>query len=147
MVLIRLAILAVSALGCLTAQTTQGLISGSILNSVTGRPVSGASVTFNSATLSTSGTLQSDSAGYYFLPLLSTGTYSIRAIADGYQSQELQQLELPVAGRIPQLWGRSEPNLGFGPALAIPDLDDAVYDVFMSFRVGSEHKMLAPTTL
>jgi hypothetical protein len=100
MVLIRLAILGVAALGCLSAQTTQGLISGSILNSVTGRPVSGASVTFNSATLSASGMLQSDSAGYYFLPLLSTGTYSIRAIADGYQSQELQQLELPVAGRI-----------------------------------------------
>jgi MinD-like ATPase involved in chromosome partitioning or flagellar assembly len=38
------------------------------------------------------------------------------------------------AGRIPQLWGRAEPNLGFGPALAIPDLDDAVYDVFTGFR-------------
>src|SRR5712671_259964 len=95
-VLIRLAILGASALGCLTAQTTQGLISGSILNSVTGRPVAGASVSFTSATLSAAGTLQSDAAGYYFLPLLSTGTYTIRAVADGYQTQELQQLELPV---------------------------------------------------
>jgi MinD-like ATPase involved in chromosome partitioning or flagellar assembly len=45
-----------------------------------------------------------------------------------------------VAGRVPQLWGRAEPNLGFGPALAIPDLDDAVYDVFMAFRLGREHR-------
>jgi MinD-like ATPase involved in chromosome partitioning or flagellar assembly len=49
-------------------------------------------------------------------------------------------LGVSVAGRIPQLWGRAEPNLGFGPALAIPDLDDAVYDVFVGFRVGREHR-------
>jgi hypothetical protein len=70
------------------------------MNSVTGRPVMGASVTYTSTTLAASGTLRSDSAGYYFLPLLSAGTYSIRATADGYQSQQLEQLELPVAGRI-----------------------------------------------
>lgn len=51
-------------------------------------------------------------------------------------------LGVSVAGRIPQLWGRAEPNLGFGPALAIPDLDDAVYDVFMGFRLGREHRAM-----
>lgn len=84
----------------LHAQTTQGLISGRILNSVTGRAVAGASVTYTSTTLSASGTLRSDIGGYYFLPLLSAGTYTIRTTADKYQPQELQQLELPVAGRI-----------------------------------------------
>ena len=84
----------------LFGQTTQGLISGSIVNSVTGRPIGGAAVSFSSTTLAASGTLQSDAGGYYFLPLLSAGTYSIRTTADGYQSQELEQLELPVAGRI-----------------------------------------------
>src|ERR1017187_3677383 len=84
----------------LAAQTTQGLISGSIINSVTGQPVAGASVTYTSETLAATGTLQSDAGGYYFLPLLSAGTYSIRTTADGYQSQELEQLELPVAGRV-----------------------------------------------
>jgi hypothetical protein len=49
-------------------------------------------------------------------------------------------LGVAVAGRIPQLWGRAEPNLGFGPALAIPDLDDAVHDVFMAFRLNREHR-------
>jgi cellulose biosynthesis protein BcsQ len=45
-------------------------------------------------------------------------------------------LDVPVLGRIPQLWGRSEPNRGFGAALAIPELDDAVYDLFTAFRHG-----------
>ena len=87
-------------MSCLLAQSTQGLISGSIVNSVTGRPVMGASITYESTALSATGTYQSDAHGAYFLPLLSTGTYSVRAIAPGYQSQELQQLDLPVAGRI-----------------------------------------------
>jgi hypothetical protein len=82
------------------AQTTQGLISGRILDSVSGQPVSRALVAWSSAALSASGTSRSDSAGYYFLPLLSAGTYTIRAAGDRYQPQELQQLELPVAGRI-----------------------------------------------
>jgi hypothetical protein len=84
----------------LAAQTTQGLISGSIINSVTGKPIAGASVTYTSQTLAATGTLKSDTAGYYFLPLLSAGTYTIRTTADQYQSQELEQLELPVAGRV-----------------------------------------------
>jgi len=93
---------ALGALGILPlrGQTTQGLISGSVVNSVTGAPISGASVTYTSETLAAAGTLKSDAAGYYFLPLLSAGTYTIRTTADAYQSQELEQLELPVAGRV-----------------------------------------------
>lgn len=84
----------------LPGQTTQGLISGTIVNSVTGVPIAGASVTYTSTTLAATGTLKSDTLGYYFLPLLSAGTYSVRCEADGYQSQQLEELELPVAGRI-----------------------------------------------
>jgi hypothetical protein len=84
----------------LLGQTTQGLISGTVVNRVTGMPIAGASVTYTSETLAASGTLPSDAGGYYFLPLLSAGTYSIRTTADGYQSMELDQLELPVAGRV-----------------------------------------------
>jgi len=101
--MIRLSRLIVAALtigAAIHAQTTQGLISGRILNSVTGRAVAGASVSYASSTLSASGTLRSDIGGYYFLPLLSAGTYSIRATAEKYQPQELQQLELAVAGRV-----------------------------------------------
>jgi len=83
----------------LRAQTTQGLISGRILNSVTGKPIAGSEISYSSAALSAAGAVKSDAAGYFFLPLLSAGTYTIRAEADTYQAQELQQLELAVAGR------------------------------------------------
>src|SRR5579863_6590196 len=102
-VCLRLAVLGISGIASvasLPGQTTQGLISGSIMDSVTGRPIAGASVTYSSETLAAIGTLQSDAGGYYFLPLLSSGTYSLRTTANGYQSQELDQLDLPVAGRI-----------------------------------------------
>ena len=55
-------------------------------------------------------------------------------------SEVERMLEVGVAGRIPQLWGRAEPNRGFGAALAIPELDDAVYDLFTAFREGRDHQ-------
>jgi hypothetical protein len=84
----------------LNAQTTQGLISGRVLNSVTGRPVAGASVEYSAPALSAAGTAKTDIGGYYFLPLLSAGTYSVRAAGEAYQAQELQEIELAVAGRV-----------------------------------------------
>jgi outer membrane receptor protein involved in Fe transport len=88
------------ALTHVSAQTTQGLIAGRIINSVTGRPVSGATVSWNSTTLAASGTQTSDAAGYYFLPLLSAGTYTVHTEAATFQPQEIQELELPVAGLV-----------------------------------------------
>jgi len=93
-------VLAAISIPGLFAQTTQGLISGSVVNSVSGRPVSGTSITFASTTLAASGQYKTDEAGFFFLPLLSPGTYTITATANGYQTQQLQQLELTVAGRI-----------------------------------------------
>jgi len=84
----------------LFGQTTQGLIAGRIVNSVTGHPVSGATITWSSTTLAASGAQKSDVAGYYFLPLLSAGTYTLHTAADTYQPQELQELKLPVAGLV-----------------------------------------------
>ncbi|MEP7352497.1 MAG: TonB-dependent receptor [Acidobacteriota bacterium] len=84
----------------LRAQTIQGVISGRLVNSLTGRPMSGASVTFTSSGSATSGSSLTDSGGYYALPLLSPGTYRVRATAADYQAQEVQELELAVASRI-----------------------------------------------
>jgi hypothetical protein len=50
----------------------------------------------------------------------------------------------PVAGRVPQLWGRGEPNRGFGAALAIPELDDAVSQLYARFRDGARRPTCAP---
>ena len=83
-----------------TSQTTQGLISGQLVDSVTGRPVADANVIFASATSNLAGGASSDASGYYYLPLLSPGNYQIRVMADAYQSQEVQELELTVAARI-----------------------------------------------
>ncbi len=82
------------------SQTTQGLISGRLLNSVTGQPVGAASVTYSSSTSNLAGSARSDTAGYYYLPLLSPGFYRILVEHESYQSQEVQELELTVAARI-----------------------------------------------
>ena len=71
------------------------------------------------------------------LAIVCTGDESSTELAD---AEVEAALGVAVTGRIPQLWGRAEPNLGFGPALAIPDLDDAVDDLLTAFRLGREHR-------
>jgi outer membrane receptor protein involved in Fe transport len=88
---------------CATAgfsQTTQGLISGRLVSSVTGQPLAGASITYSSNLNNLAGAAQSDANGYYYLPLLSPGFYRLRVTEPAYQSQEVQELELTVAARI-----------------------------------------------
>src|ERR1700693_5772825 len=82
------------------SQTTQGLISGQLVNSVTGQPVASASVTYSSSTSNLAGAARSDAAGYYYLPLLSPGFYRISVAHESYQSQEVEELELTVAARV-----------------------------------------------
>ncbi len=95
-----LAVLAFCGIQALSAQSTQGLISGRAVNSVNGRPVAVATVEYASPGNSARGTAQVDSSGYYFLPQLSPGLYKVSVKAPGYQSQEVQELELPVAARL-----------------------------------------------
>lgn len=97
---VRLLLTAALAATLAPAQTTQGVISGRMVSSVTGQPIAQASVTFASNTSTASGSSVSDDNGYYALPLLSPGTYRIRTTAMGYQAQEVQELELEVASRI-----------------------------------------------
>src|SRR6266699_6719868 len=73
------------------SQTTQGLISGRLVSSVTGRPIEGASVTYSSSTSNLAGAAASDASGYYYLPLLSPGFYRLRVTEPTYQSQEVQE--------------------------------------------------------
>src|SRR5207245_9647921 len=42
----------------------------------------------------------SDASGNFFLPMLSPGFYRVRAVANGFQAREVQELELPVAARL-----------------------------------------------
>ena len=83
-----------------SGQTTQGLISGRLVDSVTGRPVAGATIRYSNSTSNLAGASASDSSGYYYLPLLSPGFYQIQVTALRYQSQQLQEVELTVAARV-----------------------------------------------
>src|SRR5271154_5915330 len=93
-------ILAVLGAAALAGQTTQGVISGRLLNSITGRPIAAASVEYSSEVNTSSGRGASDASGYYTLPLLSPGVYRVRVTAAQFQSQEVQELELRVAARV-----------------------------------------------
>ena len=94
--------LALALVGACAAvsQTTQGLISGKLLDSVTGRPIAGATVLYSSSVSNLAGASASDPSGYYYLPLLSPGLYQVRVTAPDYQAQEVQELELTVAARV-----------------------------------------------
>ena len=82
------------------AQTTDGLVAGRIVDAQMGQPVAGAQISYVSLRTNTRGLVDVGPKGFYALPLLPPGLYRIRATADGYQAQEVHQLELPVAGRI-----------------------------------------------
>jgi len=84
----------------LCGQTTQGLISGRVRNSVNGQPVAGASIQYSKRTTASTGAALTDAEGYYYLPLLSPGFYRVRVEAKNFQAQEVQELELPVAARL-----------------------------------------------
>ncbi len=83
------------------SQTTQGLISGRIVDSVSGQPVAAAEVRCDNDDLGGVARItHSGLAGYFLLPLLSPGPYRIRIEALGYQPQEIHRLDVPVAGRL-----------------------------------------------
>src|SRR5580693_5328274 len=97
---LRLALWLTAMAGVALAQTTQGLIAGRLVNSQTGAPIARAQISYSNAATGASGVATSDPSGNYFLPLLSPGTYRVRATADGFQAREVQELELPVAARL-----------------------------------------------
>lgn len=82
------------------AQTTQGVISGRIVDSVTGAPVAGAAISLSSEDTNTRIAVTADSRGYYTAASIPPGPYRVRATSEKYQAQEAFNLELAVAGRL-----------------------------------------------
>ena len=82
------------------SQTTDGLIAGRIVDAQTGQPIAATQVSYLNLQTNTRGVADAGSSGFYALPLLPPGAYRIRATADGYQAQEVHELELPVASRV-----------------------------------------------
>ncbi|MBK9169046.1 MAG: TonB-dependent receptor [Bryobacterales bacterium] len=84
----------------LAAQTTQGLISGLVVDAQSGTPLAGAHVACDSLVSGLPVSASSDAFGRFDLPLLSPGLYRLRVEARHYQAQEIYTLRLPVAGRL-----------------------------------------------
>jgi hypothetical protein len=92
---------------CLTAvtapafgQSTQGMISGRIVDSISGKPLAQASVQCVGSSSDSGRLARTDAAGYFVVPLLSPGAYRVQVSAAGYQTQELYGVEVRVAGRL-----------------------------------------------
>jgi hypothetical protein len=88
------------AAALLDGQTTQGIVSGRVVDSVSGRPIAAAGVSFERGGAGANGSATADGSGYFTLPLLSPGLYNLRVSSPQYQPQELQGVELAVAGRL-----------------------------------------------
>jgi hypothetical protein len=84
----------------LSAQTTQGIISGQVRDSLTDKPLAGALVSCTNLDSGLDATVTTDTSGTYTLPLLSPGDYALKVSAALYQPQEIDELNLEVGGRL-----------------------------------------------
>jgi len=80
------------------AQSTEGLITGRVRDRSSGRPIPGAKVEALSTRVQALREVASNGQGYYYLPQLSPGIYQITVTMDQYQTREVHNLVLPVAG-------------------------------------------------
>jgi hypothetical protein len=83
-----------------SAQTTQGVISGEVRDSISDQPIFNAKISFTHLDSGTTGGGLTADPGSFFLPLLSPGLYRLEVSADGYQPQEINNLSLDVGGKL-----------------------------------------------
>ena len=96
-----------SVLACLAwtaaarAQTTQAIVRGRVTDSFTGLGISAVRLTLDAArgSIRTENAV-SDRSGYYSLPLVSPGSYVLRAAAGSYQPREVHGVALAVAALV-----------------------------------------------
>ncbi len=95
-VILMMAIAAVAS--PLRSQTTDGLISGVLRDSISGNPIPGAVIVCEDEATHTRATAQSGDSGRFGLPLLPPGLFRVRVEESGHLSVDIQNLVLPVAG-------------------------------------------------
>jgi len=83
-----------------TAQSTQAYLTGTADDSVSGHSIPNATISCRGLASSAALPGHTDAGGRFTFAALSPGSYSIRIDAPGYQSQELRQLDLPIAARL-----------------------------------------------
>jgi hypothetical protein len=81
-------------------QTTQGILVGRIIDSVTGQSVPQVSVLVRNEATTAVFPARSDFGGTYAVSSLSPGEYRVTVTAANYQTQQARALLLPVAGRV-----------------------------------------------
>ena len=97
--LIALFLLSLVLVAPMQAQTTQGLLVGRVTDSRSGAAVAGVRIAYLNRATHSSGYVISSRTGRFAIFLLPPGQYRLRLTAPSYQSQEVQNLEVPVAGR------------------------------------------------
>ena len=98
---IRLAVaaLALSVAGVASAQNITGQVVGRVLDSETGKPVVGATVTATSAAWIPQ-SVKTNSAGYYVLSLLPPNHYQVAVQAPGYLESLPRDVQVMIDWRI-----------------------------------------------
>jgi hypothetical protein len=82
------------------AQSTQGLIAGSIRDQSNSAPLASAQVEYEQLDTKTRGYSVSGPDGAYYLPLLPPGRYRVKASCKDYQTREVYDVVLEVAGSV-----------------------------------------------
>jgi hypothetical protein len=98
---VRLAVaaLALSVAGVASAQNITGQVVGRVLDSETGKPVVGATVTATSAAWIPQ-SVRTNSSGYYVLSLLPPNHYRVEVQAPGYLESRPREIQVMIDWRI-----------------------------------------------
>src|SRR5262249_15368166 len=84
------------------AQTNTATLSGTVLDSQ-GAVVPDVAITISSRATGLKRQTTTNSEGLFTLPLLPPGIYSRKAQCEGFSLVEIQDIDLPVAGRVSQV--------------------------------------------
>ena len=82
------------------SQTTQGLMTGHIVDSLSGAALEHAAFECTGSSSDSHHQVFSDAAGRFVVPLVSPGAYRIHVSAADYQAQEIYDVEVRVAGQV-----------------------------------------------
>lgn len=97
--IIRLAFLLMVCAGSVAGQTIRGTILGTVTDP-TGAVLPGATITVTQLDTRFSRIVTTNTEGYYVVPSLAPGTYSVQAEKEGFQTKVIQPIQVNVDARV-----------------------------------------------